>query len=182
MGGGTYQATGSLSTARHFCAYLYACFVYFLAPDRHKDADTVSGTAIRPPVIRCCHRLKRRLPPGDVKEHDQPILAGYHHQPFLWTFQQLYVNYKDIDSWLTRGAPYLNGNSSQHYLHTSKYWRTSELIRYIKNADVEGGLWGTNAGVISRLTDIPTASLPVQLPGRVADWSAEALAPGTVFA
>ena len=82
-GGGTYQATGSLSTARHFCAYLYVCFVYFLAPDRHKDADTVSGTAIRPPVIRCCHRLKRRLLPGDVKEQDQPILAGYHHQPFL---------------------------------------------------------------------------------------------------
>lgn len=101
---------------------------------------------------------------------------------FLWTFQQLYVNYKDIDSWLTRGAPYLNVNSSQQYLYTSKYWRTSELIRYIKNADVEGGFWGTNAGAISRLTDIPTASLPVRLPGRVADWPAEALAPGTVFA
>ena len=101
---------------------------------------------------------------------------------FLWTSQQLYVNYKDIDSWLTRGAPYLNENSSQHYLYTSKYWRTSELIRYIKNADVEGRLWGTNAGAISRLTDIPIARFPVRLQGRVADWPAEVLAPGTVLA
>lgn len=101
---------------------------------------------------------------------------------FLWTFQQLYVNYKDIDSWLARGGPYLGENFSQDHMYTSKYWRTSELIHYIKNADTEGRLWGTNARAMSRLTGIPTASLPVRLPGRVADWPTKALAPGTVFA
>lgn len=101
---------------------------------------------------------------------------------FLWTFQQLYVNYKDIDSWLARGGSYLAENFNQRYMYTSKYWRTSELVHYIKNADVEGRLWGTNARAISRLTGIPTAPLPVRLPDRIADWSTEALTPGTVFA
>ena len=100
---------------------------------------------------------------------------------FLWTFQQIYVNCKDINSWLAHGGPWMGEEFSQRHLYTTQYWTTSESIQYIKSDDVEGRLRTTNASALGRLTGIPTTPLPVRLPDRVTDWPTDQLTPGTVL-
>ena len=97
---------------------------------------------------------------------------------FLWTSQQLYVNYTDIASWLAHGG---GKDFSPHHVYTTKFWKTSEILHYIKDADVGGRLWATNTIPLTEVMNIPAWQIPRQIPDRVADWPANPLVPGTVF-